>query len=217
MLFSLQNVIITKIIRYEAYQLENKTIGERIADLRKERNLQQDEFADRIGVSRQALSLWETGKQIPRADKILEICAQFGVRAAYFYGEEEPSAEAAVEGETIEKPSIEEPQKEEQTQTDDKKKSRFSLAKLITLENAYGIWSLAFGWLLASLCLAVVLAIFIIQISPNVNGTTVRFWLIDWTAAIVALSFFTAFLFVGQILRTLIFILKRGKHKDEKK
>lgn len=96
-----------------------KTIGEKIAELRKELNVQQDEFADKIGVSRQTLSQWEMGKQIPRADKIHEICIRFGVEANYFYeGLTESKSAETREGETnerVEETTVPCPQEDEKT------------------------------------------------------------------------------------------------------
>lgn len=37
-------------------------IGDRIQGLRKSRGISQEELADKIGVSRQAVSKWESGK-----------------------------------------------------------------------------------------------------------------------------------------------------------
>ena len=39
-----------------------KTLGEKIAQLRREKKLTQQEFADRMSVSRQAVSNWERDK-----------------------------------------------------------------------------------------------------------------------------------------------------------
>ncbi len=37
-------------------------IGTRIRSTRRERNMTQDELADRVGVSRSAVAQWETGR-----------------------------------------------------------------------------------------------------------------------------------------------------------
>jgi len=59
------------------------TIGDKILNLRKARGWSQEEMADRVGVSRQAVSRWEAGSAKPDADKIVDICDLFGVSADY--------------------------------------------------------------------------------------------------------------------------------------
>ncbi|MBR2731020.1 MAG: helix-turn-helix transcriptional regulator, partial [Clostridia bacterium] len=41
------------------------TIGERIAQFRKDAGLSQEQLAERLGVSRQSVSKWETGGVTP--------------------------------------------------------------------------------------------------------------------------------------------------------
>lgn len=60
------------------------TLGEKIYKLRKREGLSQEEFADKLGVSRQAVSLWETDTQVPKADKISAMCLAFSVSSEYF-------------------------------------------------------------------------------------------------------------------------------------
>ena len=54
-------------------------IGERIQSLRKMQGISQDELADKIGVSRQAVSKWENQQSIPDLDKVLMLSDYFGV------------------------------------------------------------------------------------------------------------------------------------------
>lgn len=49
-------------------------IGERIQEYRKARGLNQEEFAEKIGVSRQAVSKWERDKAYPDLDRVVCIC-----------------------------------------------------------------------------------------------------------------------------------------------
>ena len=64
------------------------TIGEKILKLRKARGWNQEELADRIGVTRQAVSRWESDSAKPDADKIVAICDLFGVSADYLLRED---------------------------------------------------------------------------------------------------------------------------------
>ncbi|MBQ6719319.1 MAG: helix-turn-helix transcriptional regulator [Oscillospiraceae bacterium] len=59
------------------------TMGEKILNMRKARGWSQEELADRVGVSRQAVSRWESGSAKPEADKIIVLCDLFGVSADY--------------------------------------------------------------------------------------------------------------------------------------
>lgn len=45
--------------------MDNKKIGEQIASLRKSKRITQNELAERIGVSFQAVSKWERGETLP--------------------------------------------------------------------------------------------------------------------------------------------------------
>ncbi|MBQ9081851.1 MAG: helix-turn-helix transcriptional regulator [Clostridia bacterium] len=196
---------------------EIKNIGDKIAILRKEKGLQQDEFADKIGVSRQALSQWETGKQIPRSDKILEICEQFGVTANYFYGNTEVVA-------TEEKMPAEQPNttalpavgKEDslvalsQSETNPKNNR-------ITLAAAYELWRLVRGWIFVAFVIALGIGFFIIGISPNVNSTTVRAFIVDWTGVTVILIVALVVFIAAQTVRTVLYFSKRRQKKDEEK
>ena len=71
------------------------TLGEKILNMRKARGWSQEELADRAGVSRQAVSRWESGSAKPDADKIIAICDFFGISADYLlrdnYEGERPS------------------------------------------------------------------------------------------------------------------------------
>ena len=52
-------------------------LSENLQALRKEHKLSQEEFAEKLGVSRQAISKWETGETSPETDKIIMICDIF--------------------------------------------------------------------------------------------------------------------------------------------
>ena len=47
---------------------------DKLPKLRKENNLSQEQLADRLGVSRQAVSKWESGSSYPDMDKMIQIC-----------------------------------------------------------------------------------------------------------------------------------------------
>lgn len=49
-------------------------IGSRIQEYRKKAGLNQEEFAEKMGVSRQAVSKWERDKAYPDLDRFVCIC-----------------------------------------------------------------------------------------------------------------------------------------------
>ena len=57
------------------------TVGEKIARLRTEAGISQEELAEQINVSRQSISKWEIDQAIPQIDKILLLCDYFHVSA----------------------------------------------------------------------------------------------------------------------------------------
>lgn len=48
--------------------------SEKLPKLRKKNNLSQEQLADKLGVSRQAVSKWESGSSYPDMEKLLQIC-----------------------------------------------------------------------------------------------------------------------------------------------
>lgn len=54
-------------------------IEDKLLKLRKEKWLSQEEVADRLKVSRQTISKWETGQNSPDFDKIVPICKLFEI------------------------------------------------------------------------------------------------------------------------------------------
>lgn len=54
-------------------------VGIKIADLRRKHNLSQDNLADQLFVTRQALSKWENGISIPSIDTLIDLSKIFKV------------------------------------------------------------------------------------------------------------------------------------------
>ncbi|MDE5655428.1 MAG: helix-turn-helix domain-containing protein [Clostridia bacterium] len=49
-------------------------IGDKIFDLRKLKDISQDDFAKKVGVSRQTVIKWEANQTFPKSDKLHRIC-----------------------------------------------------------------------------------------------------------------------------------------------
>ena len=59
--------------------MDQEKIGKFILDLRKKNKLTQKEFADKFGVTFQAVSKWENGKNIPDIAILKQICEEFNI------------------------------------------------------------------------------------------------------------------------------------------
>ena len=55
------------------------TLGQRIQELRKQKELSQEALGERLGVSRQAVSRWEMDGAVPEVDKLIAMSRIFGV------------------------------------------------------------------------------------------------------------------------------------------
>lgn len=55
------------------------TLAERILELRTRQKLSQGDLAERLEVSRQSVSKWETGQSVPELDKLIKLADLFGV------------------------------------------------------------------------------------------------------------------------------------------
>jgi Predicted transcriptional regulators len=58
-------------------------IADRIQHLRKTKGISQEELADKIGISRQAVSKWESAQSLPDIDKIIIMSDYFEVTTDY--------------------------------------------------------------------------------------------------------------------------------------
>ena len=79
-------------------------LSDKLITLRKENGWSQEDFAEKLDISRQAISRWENGTALPDAQNILQISHLFGVSADYLLnddheGEREISATEEVPAE----------------------------------------------------------------------------------------------------------------------
>lgn len=74
------------------------TLGMRIQALRKQHGLSQEELAERVGVSRQAVSKWEVDAAVPETDKLLALAKALGVSVDALLGNETPPPPGARRG-----------------------------------------------------------------------------------------------------------------------
>lgn len=67
------------------------TLGDKLSKLRKENNYTQEQLADILGVSRQAISKWESDVTYPETDKLIRICNLFQCSTDYLLIDESNS------------------------------------------------------------------------------------------------------------------------------
>ena len=81
------------------------TLGERIAYYRKRAGYSQEELAERLEVSRQAISKWETGEATPDAERIIALAAALDISTdTLLLGKEDPSPTYTA-AETVQQPA----------------------------------------------------------------------------------------------------------------
>ena len=69
------------------------SFGERLQAVRRRNELTQEEFAEHLKVSRQAVSKWESSRGYPEIEKIIYICNRYGTTMDELFAEEVPTAQ----------------------------------------------------------------------------------------------------------------------------
>ena len=73
-------------------------LHEKIYYCRKKSGLSQDALAEKLGISRQAISKWETGESVPETGKLVALASALGVTVDWLLSEDEPEAESEPAG-----------------------------------------------------------------------------------------------------------------------
>ena len=68
-------------------------LAEKISEERKKNGWSQEELAEKLSVSRQSVSKWESGQSVPDLNRILEMARIFGVTTDYLLKDEIEEAE----------------------------------------------------------------------------------------------------------------------------
>lgn len=71
--------------------LNLEKIGSKISELRKQQNMKQNELADTLFVTHQAVSKWENGKSIPSIEILYELTKLFQISIDYLLDDSEIS------------------------------------------------------------------------------------------------------------------------------
>lgn len=61
-------------------------LGNRLYELRKNKKISQEDVAEKLGVTRQTISKWETNQSQPEFDKVLPICELYGITTEELFG-----------------------------------------------------------------------------------------------------------------------------------
>ena len=61
------------------YNMNQIKIGEFLKELRKEKGLTQEQFAEQFNVSRRSVSRWETGNNMPDLDTLVEMADYYEI------------------------------------------------------------------------------------------------------------------------------------------
>lgn len=77
------------------------TIGQRIAQKRKEQGLSQEALGEQLGVSRQSIYKWESDAALPEIEKLITLSRLFGVSVGWLLGVEEDAVPTAEENEEL--------------------------------------------------------------------------------------------------------------------
>ena len=82
---------------------EQQTLGRRIQEGRRAAGLSQESLGERLGVSRQAVSKWESDASVPDLENLIAMSRIFGVTIGALLGVE-PAAEEPTEEDSPEAP-----------------------------------------------------------------------------------------------------------------
>lgn len=96
-------------------------LGEKLFELRKIKNLTQDEVAEKLNVTRQTVSKWETNQSSPDFDKIVPICELFEI-----------GVEELITGKKEEKQEKNEEQEEKKEKVLTKQEAKEKSAKVVS-------------------------------------------------------------------------------------
>ena len=73
-------------------------LAEKIMEERKKNGWSQEELAEKLSVSRQAVSKWESAQSIPDLQRVIQLSEIFGVCTDYLFKDECETAQSIVVG-----------------------------------------------------------------------------------------------------------------------
>ena len=83
-------------------------LSDKIMELRKRNGMSQEALAEKLDVSRQSVSKWETGESVLDLDRIIKLSEIFGVSTDYLLKNEISECEKATPVQTLKTIALEE-------------------------------------------------------------------------------------------------------------
>ena len=71
--------------------MANQIFSKRVKDLREKAKLSMDQLAEKLGVSKSRVNMWENSGTIPRGDVLIRLAMYFGVSTDYLLGNDDDS------------------------------------------------------------------------------------------------------------------------------
>ena len=85
----------------------NIQLADRLVKLRKENKLSQEALAEKLGLSRQAISKWERAEASPDTDNLIALAELYGISLDELLGNEEAKQQSEPKSETTKEPKAE--------------------------------------------------------------------------------------------------------------
>lgn len=108
-------------------------LREKLCDLRKEHRISQLEVAEKLGVSRQTVSRWETGTSVPTTENLMRLSTLYGVPLDVWLREGWAPSDLSEPLEAVPELSIPEPPAQEPSTPKNKMLLRRSALKAVVL------------------------------------------------------------------------------------
>ncbi len=100
----------------------NIKLADRLVELRKEHKLSQEALAEKLGLSRQAISKWERAEASPDTDNLIALAELYGITLDQLLGNDKVKTEP-------QQPQPQQPQKVKKELTEKQKKGKKNLLK----------------------------------------------------------------------------------------
>ena len=170
-------------------------IGDKIYDLRRLKEISQDDLAKRVGVSRQTVIKWEGNVVKPKADKIQRICEALGVETNALMSNKEKSEDKSV-AEEVACDAVAVSAEDEKNSAQTKKRKKSKLSKKAKIAIVATVLSIV---LLIGIILLVISAI---MTPPNIEGihTTTAFNSWNFSLENLGWAFFSIFISIVAII-----------------